>query len=99
LQKGFEAHGRLTTEIELKEPPGGLYIKLGDPRILVLNASGSGYWVEQPETISAYFDRLIVHEIGAAAVLNLISLEDAMALKEALFGFFSNAAKRTVATP
>ena len=41
LQKPFEAHGKLTTEIELKEPTGALYIKLGDPRTLVFNSSGA----------------------------------------------------------
>ena len=99
LRKPFEAHGKMTAEIELKEPSGALYIKLGDPRILIFNASGSGYWVEQPETIDAYFRALIVHDIGALAVMNLIGLDDAMALKGELFGFFSDAAKRTSATP
>jgi len=42
LAKPVKFHDKLLEEIELKEPSGGLYVKLGDPRVLVFNASGSG---------------------------------------------------------
>lgn len=59
LRKPIEVFGKSYNELELKEPSGGLYLKLGDPRILVFNASGSGYWIEQSETINAYLDKLV----------------------------------------
>ena len=54
LSKPVDFHGKPLAELELKEPSGGLYVKLGDPRVLVFNASGSGYWVERDEIIKAY---------------------------------------------
>jgi hypothetical protein len=99
LAKPVDLGGKMMAEITLKEPSGGLYIKLGDPRVLVFNASGSGYWVEQNEVIKAYLEQLIESEIQLGAdVVNLLSLEDTMELKEALFGFFSSAAERRAAT-
>ena len=96
LSSPFVAHEKRTDEIVLKEPSGGLYTQLGEPRIAVINATGSAYWVEQPTVISAYFDKLIDHELGSV-VLNFVSLEDAMALKEALFDFFTRAAAKLAA--
>lgn len=93
LEKPLEVHGKKSGEIELKEPSGALYVKLGDPRLLVFNPSGSGYWVEQNEIIKAYLEALIDHPLGGD-VVNLLSLGDVMALKEALFGFFTSAAER-----
>lgn len=97
LEKPIVLHGKTTSELELREPPGGLYIKLGDPRLLVFNPSGSGYWIEQLDVIKAYLDALVVHELGAD-VVTLLSLADAMTLKEALFDFFTSAAERRLAT-
>jgi len=87
LSKPVKFHDKLLDEIELKEPSGGLYVKLGDPRVLVFNASGSAYWVERNETISEYLEACVAHEMGAH-IINLLPLEDTMALKEELFGFF-----------
>ncbi|HKI14342.1 MAG TPA: hypothetical protein VKA12_04930 [Roseiarcus sp.] len=96
LSKPVKFHDKLLDEIELKEPSGGLYVKLGDPRVLVFNASGSAYWVERNETISEYLEACVAHEMGAH-IINLLPLEDTMALKEELFGFFSDAAARRAA--
>ena len=82
------------TEVKLKEPTGGQYVKLGDPRILVFNASGSGYWVEQAETIVAYLDACIVSDMGGMPIVNNLSIEDVMGVKAALFDFFTDAANR-----
>ncbi len=93
LSKPLDLHGKRLAEVELREPNGGLYVKLGDPRLLVFNPSGSGYWIEQNETIKAYLEELIVHELGGDLV-NLMTLEDTMAVKETLFRFFTDAANR-----
>ena len=97
LSRPLDAGGKRVSELELKEPGAGLYVRLGDPRIMVFNASGSGYWVEQVDVIKAYLEALVVHDLGSD-VINLLPLEDGMALKEELFGFFSAAAGRRAAT-
>ena len=94
LSKPVQIFGKTAGSIELKEPNGGQFVRLGEPRILVFNASGSGYWIENAETIRAYLDALIQHEAGGEAVMALLTLEDAMAVKEALFDFFTSAAER-----
>jgi hypothetical protein len=91
LTKPIELYGKRVAEIELREPNGGLYVKHGEPRVLVFNASGSGYWVPQQDSIKAYLEALIVHDLGADLV-KLMSLEDAMTTQEALFDFFTVAA-------
>jgi hypothetical protein len=96
LTRPIELHGKRLAEIELREPTGGLYVKHGEPRVLVFNASGSGYWVPQQEAIKAYLEALIVHDLGGDLV-NLMSLEDAMATQEALYSFFSDAAAKVAA--
>jgi hypothetical protein len=88
LTKPVEVFGKRVSAIELKEPTGGVYTKLGDPRVLVFNASGSGYWVPQQAAITAYLDQLIVHDAGGGAIMALLGLEDSMAIQEALFAFF-----------
>lgn len=84
-------------EIEIKEPSGGLYTRLGEPRVMVYNASGSGYWVEQAQTVEAYLVELVQVPADpslADAVRGLMSLEDMMAVKETFFSFFDEAARR-----
>jgi hypothetical protein len=97
LSKPITIFGKTAGSIELKEPNGGAFVRFGEPRTLVFNASGSGYWVENSETIRAYLDLLIVHEVGGEAVMGLLSLEDAVVVKETLFGFFTDAANRAAA--
>jgi hypothetical protein len=97
LSKPVQIFGKTAGSIELKEPNGGQFVRLGEPRTLVFNASGSGYWVENSETIRAYLDLLIVHEAGGDAVMSLLTLEDAVIVKETLFGFFIDAANKAAA--
>lgn len=96
LTKPLELHGKRLAEVQLREPTGGLYVKHGEPRVLVFNASGSGYWVPQQDAIKAYLEVLIDHPLGGD-VVNLMSLEDTMALQETLFSFFTDAAERVAA--
>jgi hypothetical protein len=97
LSKPITIFAKTVGSIELKEPNGGQFVKHGEPRTLVFNASGSGYWVENAETIRAYLDLLIVHEAGGEVVMALLNLEDAVVAKELLFSFFTDAASRAAA--
>jgi hypothetical protein len=97
LSKPVQIFGKTVGSIELKEPNGGQFVRLGEPRILVFNQSGSGYWIENAETIRAYLESLIVREAGGEVVMALLTLEDAVVVKETLFGFFTDAANRAAA--
>lgn len=89
LSVPFEHHSKLITSLDLRQPTGGLYAELGEPRIAVRTGTG-GYWVEQPEVIKRYLDRCITHQDGAA-LLGLMDLSDVITLKDELFGFFAAA--------
>jgi hypothetical protein len=97
LETPVTAFGRSYDAITLKEPTGGLYARLGEPRIGVYNdKTNSGYVIEQPAVINQYLDRLV--DIGDAAaqtsVLSEMSLVDMKRLKDALFSFFDVAAQK-----
>ncbi len=100
LAKPFQHFDTTVAEIEVKEPTGALFTKLGEPRVMVLNATGSGYWVEQPDTIRGYLEQVIKHAgepaLGAD-ILTRLSLEDAKAAKDALLDFFMAAEGRLLA--
>lgn len=96
LADPFELHQKKVTAIKLKEPSGRLYSKLGEPRLVIHAQAGGAYFVEQPEAINAYLEGTIDHEFGAD-LLGLMSMEDVMQLKLALFSFFEGAGERIVA--
>lgn len=96
LAKPIELFGKRVAEVELREPSGGDYVRIGDPRVAVHSPTGSAYWVEQNEIVEKYFDKCIVHEAGGA-IVNMLGLEDAMAVKAEILGFFTEAAVKTAA--
>ncbi len=85
--------GKVVSEVRIKEPTGAHYAAFGEPRLLVHSASGGGYFIEQPAEINRYLEACIDHEMGAD-LLRLLSLEDAMEVKQALIGFFVAAEER-----
>jgi hypothetical protein len=93
LTKPVEFFGKRVAEIAMKEPSGGQYTRIGDPRTLVFSATGSAYWVEDKAAIAAYYEALIEHEAGGEAVVATLNLRDAMKVKETLFGFFAEASQ------
>ena len=97
LRKPILVFDKTLNSIKLKEPMGGLYLRLGDPRLLVFNASGSGYYIEQPDVVRAYLEALVDEE-APVAILALLSIDDVMALKQKLFDFFTGAAERQFGT-
>lgn len=93
LTEPIEVFGKRVSEVELKEPNGGLYVRLGDPRTPVFGASGSMYYIENAEVIARYLDALLLgHEHGGEALLAQLSLNDAVAVKMRLLNFFDLAA-------
>ena len=87
------------SKIVLREPRGDVFNRLGPPRVPVYNQSaGSGYFVEQNDTIAAYLKALIdTDEFHTEALLKKLSLVDTLRLREALFAFFTEAEARIAA--
>ena len=81
LTKQVEIFGKRVAEIVMKEPMGGQYTRIGDPRTLVFSTTGSGYWVEDKTAIVAYYEALIEHDAGGEALVP-VHQRDAMRVKE-----------------
>lgn len=97
LTTPVEFIGKPISEVELKEPNGGLYVRLGDPRTVIFGASGATYFIENAEVIAKYLDTLLVHAAGGEALLVLLSLDDALAVKQRFLSFFDRAVQRFAA--
>jgi hypothetical protein len=83
--------------IVLKAPTGGQFLALGEPRFLVRMNDGSAYWVEREEVVKLYISDLLTLDgttpiDSGDHILLTMSLTDAMAIKESLFDFFTDAA-------
>lgn len=90
LSRRYEAHGTAFDAIELRAPKLRDYFSIGDPvEAQPSGADGGSIVVEYLDRIEAYRDRLVVKP-SLAEILDL-DLEDAMRVKEAITGFFTEA--------
>jgi hypothetical protein len=90
--------GKKVDAITLREPNGQDFFDLGEPRLAVRMRDGGFYFVEQEGAIKAYLERCIVHE-ARGALLPLLSLADAQAVKDKLLSFFLAAAAKPSSPP
>ena len=97
LARPVRLHDKTYAEVKLREPTGGLYAKLGEPRLMIYNPTGSGYYIEQNDVINAYLEKLIDFEFGGEVMFCLLSLEDAKMVREGLFDFFEKAGANVLA--
>lgn len=95
-------HGRTVDAVWLRPPKAGLMIELGEPRQLSGNKDAS-FWVERDDIIANYLERLLsldgekIVDGGAVAFMGQLDLVDGLQIKEALFGFFTEAQSRMFA--
>jgi len=91
LSRKYAAHDKIFDRIILREPKSRDYFEIGEPLELHRAPDGSDgrYLVEHLDRIEAYAARL-PKEPTAEALVDL-DLVDAMALKEAITGFFIEA--------
>ncbi len=80
-------HDRQLTELTLREPRARDFFAFGEPMTWARTGDGNAVSVENPDVIGRYLDACIVHE-GGSALLGLVGLTDAFALKDAVLGFF-----------
>lgn len=97
LSAPVEYFGRQIAVVHLRPPRGAHLLRFGMPRFLCVNRDGASWWVEKDEVIASYLDALVSLdgdrpvEAGGTPLLNLLSLADSLALRDALFDFFSDA--------
>ena len=91
LVDGFDWHGERVTALDIQAPNGRQHALFGEPRILVYNPDGAGYYVDQPAVIRQYTEALVKHE-GGADILPLLTLADSMIVRGAIIDFFTAAA-------
>ena len=94
-----EWHGQEVREVFLRRPKAGLIISLGEPRF-VTGTKEAMYYVERDDVVGSYLDALLSLdgekpiEGGAAHFLRLVDMVDGLQIKDALFGFFTEALAR-----
>ncbi|MGD0333920.1 MAG: hypothetical protein ABSA90_11785 [Xanthobacteraceae bacterium] len=86
LSEPITGHGGAVAKVILKVPRAGDYFTLGEPIAYARKGDGTMFAVENIDVVKGYIDRLLVQP--DALVFDGISLKDALAIKEAVLGFF-----------
>lgn len=89
LVEPISGHGELIKEVVLREPRSNDFFSLGPPYVFAQNADGSTFPVEYSEVIKAYMEKSCVSP--DPLLLAQLGLTDAMAVKDALLSFFTQA--------
>lgn len=79
-------------EIVLREPKYRDIMLLGEPAAFARSEGGMIYQAEKDDVVAAYIERLL-ESPKDRALLEQVSLADALQLREAIFGFFQAARK------
>jgi hypothetical protein len=93
--------GKQVSTVFMREPRAGHVMRLGEPRFPV-GQSGAVYMAERDDVIAQYVDELLSIDgktpvdVGGGALVQMLSLDDGIAVRDALFGFFSDARARTL---
>ncbi len=94
LRQPVTLHDKRITELTFREPSGGQYLDIGEPRMLARNVDGTLYWVEDREAIKRYVDACVDHEFGGP-IIRILGLADAKLAKDTVLGFFTTADQET----
>lgn len=89
LIEPISGHGELIKEVVLREPRSSDFFSLGPPYVIAQNVDGSTFPVEYSEIIKTYLDKSCVSP--DPLLLAQLGLADAMAVKDALLSFFTQA--------
>lgn len=83
-----ELNSQTVSELQFKEPTGGIYLDLGEPRIWTKTKDGQYFLMENDATIKVYVEQCLVnHE--QIPLLRHLSLRDARAARELVMSFFT----------
>lgn len=90
LSKPIEAHGKRYTKAVLRHPTLEMYFRHGDPAVWVKAKTGEHVLVESDEVIHGYLKECL-QEPDILLLESQGNLQDALAIKDAITGFFSDA--------
>jgi len=99
LTEPVQHFGKTVTGVYLREPKAGHVMRLGEPRFPV-GQNGAVYMAERDDVVAQYVEELLSIDGkspvdgGGGALVQMFSLDDAIAIRDALFGFFSDARGR-----
>lgn len=98
LSDPVEHFGKPVSRVFLLEPRASHLARHGEPTQPVYSSkTGAGYEVQNDDTISKYLDDLLSLDgrnpvdAGGLALFKLLALQDGIALRDALLGFFVKA--------
>jgi len=97
LASSVEWFGQPVSAVYLRPPRSSHLFRFGDPRFLVMQDGGASYWCDRDDVIARYIEELLsldgekTVDGGAGAFVGLLSLQDGIALRDALFDFFTDA--------
>lgn len=89
LRKPYQGHRGMVRELKFRAPVYRDIMALGEPGLLVQTPDGSRFVQESIGVIDEYAKRLLVDE--DAMLMEQASTVDALAIKEAIQGFFHSA--------
>jgi hypothetical protein len=101
LDQPVEWFGEQHASVILREPRARHLFKHGEPRFIVMQGDGAQYFVTRDDAVSAYIDDLLSFDgekpidAGATVFLGKCTLADGVAIRDALFDFFTDAAQAT----
>jgi hypothetical protein len=100
LSRTYEAHGRTFCEVRFREPTGADLDAIGDVIEWQRTSDGAPLIIYHDDRVIAWRDRLLVNgaDMPSPADLSQISLRDALAVRDAINGFFT-AARRSLSAP
>lgn len=88
LAEPLKGHGAPVKTITVAEPKGKDFYRLGDPYVVARNPDGTLFHVENDELVRAYIEACVDCD---PLLLDQLTLGDAMAVKDAVLGFFTDA--------
>lgn len=89
LSEPIAGHSGPIAKVVLREPTLADVMEIGEPQVIGRTADGTLYAVEHVGSIKAYLERCV--QSPDALLLGQLCLADALAVKDALIGFFSTA--------
>lgn len=90
LTTPISVDGKPVAEIILKEPGFDLYLQLGDPYTTARSREGTLFMVPRDEIIRDYVEKCLVSPDNPHDLMQISGLADAMKIRSAVLGFFSD---------
>ena len=84
-------------QLVFREPKMSDIIEFGEPIIYTRSANGAAVAIENMDAIGGYARSLLVEPFGGGGLIDHLELPDALAVKDAITDFFSDARRKASA--